>query len=220
MAKPYFTRRRRISLKKAHIVLVDKCVLFSGGECGIRILRPRLLQSLRSALTRFSPLRGSLLRPARLCRSPGATFTPVRFESSICKTTQKRHPIGCLFVWRRERDSLLNFARQKISFKLHASQNPSVIATNRPPDGLLNAGFESLCVTKRKKSTNEIVSAFLWKGRIKSNPQPYMSERTSIFSSPYSILTVFSMPPLKMTSSSFFDTTLMQSTSFRVTLSS
>ena len=30
MAKPYFTRRRRISLKKAHIVLVDKCVLFSG----------------------------------------------------------------------------------------------------------------------------------------------------------------------------------------------
>ena len=28
MAKPYFTRRRRISLKKAHIVLVDKCVLF------------------------------------------------------------------------------------------------------------------------------------------------------------------------------------------------
>ena len=32
MAKPYFTRRRRISLKKAHIVLVDKCVLFSGGR--------------------------------------------------------------------------------------------------------------------------------------------------------------------------------------------
>ena len=32
MAKPYFTRRRRISLKKAHIVLVDKCVLFSGGD--------------------------------------------------------------------------------------------------------------------------------------------------------------------------------------------
>ena len=30
MAKPYFTRRRRISLKKAHIVLIDKCVLFSG----------------------------------------------------------------------------------------------------------------------------------------------------------------------------------------------
>ena len=34
MAKPYFTRRRRISLKKAHIVLVDKCVLFSGGDGG------------------------------------------------------------------------------------------------------------------------------------------------------------------------------------------
>ena len=34
MAKPYFTRRRRISLKKAHIVLVDKCVLFSGGPSG------------------------------------------------------------------------------------------------------------------------------------------------------------------------------------------
>ena len=36
MAKPYFTRRRRISLKKAHICLLDKCVLFSGGGCGIR----------------------------------------------------------------------------------------------------------------------------------------------------------------------------------------
>ena len=36
MAKPYFTRRRRISLKKAHIVLVDKCVLFSGGGSWIR----------------------------------------------------------------------------------------------------------------------------------------------------------------------------------------
>ena len=36
MAKPYFTRRRRISLKKAHIVLVDKCVLFSGGSGWIR----------------------------------------------------------------------------------------------------------------------------------------------------------------------------------------
>ena len=36
MAKPYFTRRRRISLKKAHIVLVDKCVLFSGGADGSR----------------------------------------------------------------------------------------------------------------------------------------------------------------------------------------
>ncbi len=35
MAEPYFTRQRRISLKKAHIVLVDKCVLFSGGEGGI-----------------------------------------------------------------------------------------------------------------------------------------------------------------------------------------
>ena len=40
MAKPYFTRRRRISLKKAHIVLVDKCVLFSGGEEEIRTLEP------------------------------------------------------------------------------------------------------------------------------------------------------------------------------------
>jgi len=65
-----------------------------------------------------------------------------------------------------------------------------------------------------------LLQVLFWKGRIKSNPQPYMSERTSIFSSPYSILTVFSMPPLKMTSSSFLDTTLMQSTSFRVTLSS
>ena len=36
MAEPYFTRRRRISLKKAHIVLVDKCVLFSGRGDGIR----------------------------------------------------------------------------------------------------------------------------------------------------------------------------------------
>ena len=35
-ALPYFTRRRRISLKKAHIVLVDKCVLFSGGGWWIR----------------------------------------------------------------------------------------------------------------------------------------------------------------------------------------
>ena len=40
MAEPYFTRRRRISLKKAHIVLVDKCVLFSGGEGEIRTLEP------------------------------------------------------------------------------------------------------------------------------------------------------------------------------------
>ena len=38
MAEPYFTRRRRISLKKAHIVLVDKCVLFSGW--GTRIQNP------------------------------------------------------------------------------------------------------------------------------------------------------------------------------------
>ena len=36
LAKPYFTRRRRISLKKAHIVLVDKCVLFSGADYGAR----------------------------------------------------------------------------------------------------------------------------------------------------------------------------------------
>ena len=36
MAEPYFTRRRRISSKKAHIVLVDKCVLFSGGGWWIR----------------------------------------------------------------------------------------------------------------------------------------------------------------------------------------
>ena len=49
MAKPYFTRRRRISLKKAHIVLVDKCVLFSGGEREIladdalRLTAPRML---------------------------------------------------------------------------------------------------------------------------------------------------------------------------------
>ena len=40
MAVPYFTRQRRISLKKAHIVLVDKCVLFSGGEGEIRTLEP------------------------------------------------------------------------------------------------------------------------------------------------------------------------------------
>ena len=36
MAEPYFTRRRRISLKKAHIVLVDKCVLFSGWDSWTR----------------------------------------------------------------------------------------------------------------------------------------------------------------------------------------
>ena len=70
------------------------------------------------------------------------------------------------------------------------------------------------------KNTEFKMNSVLWKGRIKSNPQPYMTERTSIFPSPYSILTVFSMPPLKMTSSSFLDTTLMQSTSFLVMLSS
>ena len=35
LAKPNFTRRRRISLKKAHICPVDKWALFSGGGCGI-----------------------------------------------------------------------------------------------------------------------------------------------------------------------------------------
>ena len=56
MAEPYFTRRRRISLKKAHICLVDKCVLFSGGERGIRTLGTVL------AFTRFPVVR---LRPAQ-----------------------------------------------------------------------------------------------------------------------------------------------------------
>ena len=74
--------------------------------------------------------------------------------------------------------------------------------------------------TKKKRQLSTESCRFFWKGRIKSNPQPYMSERTSIFPSPYSILTVFSMPPLKITSSSFLDTTLMQSTSFLVMLSS
>ena len=35
---------------------------------------------------------------------------------------------------------------------VYASQNSSVTATNRPPDGLLNAAFESLHVTKRSKN--------------------------------------------------------------------
>ena len=35
MAKPYFTRRRRISLKKAHIVLADKLGFFVGWGTGI-----------------------------------------------------------------------------------------------------------------------------------------------------------------------------------------
>ncbi len=52
MAKPYFTRRRRISLKKAHIVLVDKCVLFSGG--GVRTRFSRELRA-RSSTGSDSP---------------------------------------------------------------------------------------------------------------------------------------------------------------------
>ena len=51
-----FFRHRRISLKKAHIVLVDKCVLFSGGERGIRTLGTGLPH------TRFPVVR---LRPAQ-----------------------------------------------------------------------------------------------------------------------------------------------------------
>ena len=59
MAKPYFTRRRRISLKKAHIVLVDKCVLFSGGERGIRTLG-RVLADTRFPVVRLRPAQPSL----------------------------------------------------------------------------------------------------------------------------------------------------------------
>ena len=54
MAEPYFTRRRRISLKKAHIVLVDKCVLFSGGE-------GEIIWPLRGVAPR------KYSRPARAC---------------------------------------------------------------------------------------------------------------------------------------------------------
>ena len=84
------------------------------------------------------------------------------------------------------------------------------------PQGQISLKKAQICLGRQ-------ICAFFWKGRIKLNPQPffrYMTERTSIFPSPYSIFTVFSMPPLKMTSSSFFDTTLMQSTSFLVMLSS
>ena len=59
MAKPYFTGRRRISLKKAHIVLVDKCVLFSGGEREIRTLG-RVLAYTRFPVVRLRPTQPSL----------------------------------------------------------------------------------------------------------------------------------------------------------------
>ena len=50
MAEPYFTRRRRISLKKAHIVLVDKCVLFLVAGVGfephdLRVMSPTSYQA-------------------------------------------------------------------------------------------------------------------------------------------------------------------------------
>ena len=60
MAEPYFTRRRRISLKKAHICPVDKCVLFSGGERGIRTL-VRVLAETRFPVVRLRPAQPSLL---------------------------------------------------------------------------------------------------------------------------------------------------------------
>ena len=65
MAKPYFTRQRRISLKKTHIVLVDKCVLFSGWGTGI--LNPELAASGR--VQQAAPTRWN--REACLQLAPG-----------------------------------------------------------------------------------------------------------------------------------------------------
>ena len=65
MAKPYFTRRRRISLKKAHIVLVDKCVLFSGGEGEIWTLAPVLPAY---TLSRGASSASWVLLHGRVCR--------------------------------------------------------------------------------------------------------------------------------------------------------
>ena len=78
MAKPYFTRRRRISLKKAHIVLVDKCVLFFGRSDRIR--RILLTQSARLDL-KVSPLlpKNSL----QDCFLDGKSLLEVRILSSF-----------------------------------------------------------------------------------------------------------------------------------------
>ena len=78
MAKPYFTRRRRISLKKAHICLPDKCVLFSGGERGIRTLVRVLTE------TRFPVVR---LRPAQPSLHFAVQFSPHKHHSRLVTIT-------------------------------------------------------------------------------------------------------------------------------------